>query len=188
MSELVGDCGGEAKRKRGSGLTLKRAREETSERPNLRKGSARVTARTQATGRLVCLAAISQSQERLRWCFGSYWSSVIIQSEMTDSEGNVWPRLLVYQHLFPFYMQLISESKIWKHFTQEAFFIDTVYLISISSLFWMKRGLTSVTRFKSPSTQTAFNFVAQSTPGFSSQFAKLHFAIGDSQKQGSSPR
>lgn len=70
MSELVGDCGGEAKRKRGSGLTLKRAREETSERPNLRKGSARVTARTQATGRLVCLAAISQSQERLRWCFG----------------------------------------------------------------------------------------------------------------------
>lgn len=34
------------------------------------KRSARVTARTQATGRAVCLATISQSQERLRWCFG----------------------------------------------------------------------------------------------------------------------
>lgn len=44
----------------------KTAREKKSERLNLKKRSARVTARTQATGRLVCLATISQSQERLR--------------------------------------------------------------------------------------------------------------------------
>lgn len=107
---------------------------------------------------------------------------------MTDSEGNVWPRLQVYQHLFPPYMQPISEFKIWKHFTQEAFLIDIVYLILISSLSRMKQGLTSVTRLKSQSTQTAFHFAAQFSPGFSSEFAKLHFAIGDFQKRGSSPR
>lgn len=45
------------------------ARENNSERLNLRKRSARVTARPQDTGRLVCLATISQSQERLRWYF-----------------------------------------------------------------------------------------------------------------------
>lgn len=44
----------------------KTEREKKSESLNLRKRSARVTARTQATGRLECLAAISQSQERLR--------------------------------------------------------------------------------------------------------------------------
>lgn len=32
----------------------------------MRKRSAKVTARTQATGRLVCLATIKQSQEKLR--------------------------------------------------------------------------------------------------------------------------
>ena len=52
----------------------------------------------------------------------------------------------------------------------------------------MKRGLTSVTRLKSQSTQTAFHFAEQFSPGFSSEFAKLHFAIGDFQKRGSSPR
>lgn len=44
----------------------KTEREKKSKRPKLRKRSARVRARTQATGRLVCLATISQSQERLR--------------------------------------------------------------------------------------------------------------------------
>lgn len=44
----------------------KTEREKKSKRPKWRKRSARVRARPQATGRLVCLATISQSQDRLR--------------------------------------------------------------------------------------------------------------------------
>lgn len=70
-AEMVGDCGGEAKEREGEKWAHlekadKAAREEKSERLDLRDRGARVTARTQATGRLVCLATISQSQERLR--------------------------------------------------------------------------------------------------------------------------
>lgn len=56
----------EGEKEREQEWVNKTASEKKSKRLNMRKRSARVRARTQATGRLVCLATISQSQERLR--------------------------------------------------------------------------------------------------------------------------